>query len=370
MISGIEKPTLLLDWKRMERNIERMTNRASRAGVVLRPHFKTHQSAAIGEEFRRSGVTAITVSNLDMAKAFAAYGWTDITVAFPVNRLQIRQINELAQEVELHLLVEDAETVAFLEARLDKRIGVWIKIDTGARRTGLSIEDPEAIRSLARQILPLKHLSFEGVLTHAGHTYKARSPEEISQVYKASVQSMQRVRENLRSAGLGEVKISVGDTPGCTLVEDLSGVDEIRPGNYVFYDAMQWGLGACAQEDIAVAVACPMVARHTQRNELVVHGGAVHLSLSHLADERGSPIYGFLAANAEEGWGPIVEGAVVTSLSQEHGVIRAEPGFVEKTEVGKVVIIIPIHSCLTVNLMREYCSLEGERITCYPLQSG
>ena len=199
---------------------------------------------------------------------------------------------------------------------------------------------------------------------------KAGSKEEIKQRYHSSVQAMQRINEALEAAGLSKARISVGDTPGCSLVDDLSGVDEIRPGNFVFYDAMQWRLGSCAEEDIAVAVACPVVSRHPDRNELVVYGGAVHLSLSHLQDGYGAPVYGFLASEKDDGWGPIVKGAFVASLSQEHGVIRGEPGFVERISVGDVVYILPIHSCLTVNLLREYRSLEGETISCYPLQAG
>ena len=65
-----------------------------------------------------------------------------------------------------------------------------------------------------------------------------------------------------------------------------------------------------------------------------------------------------------------MKGAFVASLSQEHGVIRGEPGFVERISVGVVVYILPIHSCLTVNLLREYRSLGGEAISCYPLQAG
>jgi D-serine deaminase-like pyridoxal phosphate-dependent protein len=247
-------------------------------------------------------------------------------------------------------------------------VKLWIKIDTGSRRTGLSCGDPEAVCALAGTIADSKQLRFEGLLTHAGHTYKAGTPEEIKTIYRASVEAMGRVREVLERAGLMGVRISVGDTPGCSLVEDLCGVDEIRPGNFVFYDATQWRLGSCAQEDIAVAVACPVVARHPERNELVIHGGAVHLSLSHVPDERGAPIYGFLASEAEKGWGRIIEGTVVRSLSQEHGVIRARPELVERTAVGAVVTVIPVHSCLTVNLMREYRTLEGERIPCYPVR--
>jgi len=32
--------------------------------------------------------------------------------------------------------------------------------------------------------------------------------------------------------------ISYGDTPSCSIAENFDEVDEIRPGNFVFYDVM------------------------------------------------------------------------------------------------------------------------------------
>ncbi|KPK99745.1 MAG: hypothetical protein AMJ91_06575, partial [candidate division Zixibacteria bacterium SM23_73_3] len=67
----IVKPTLLLDKKRVMKNIEKMARKAKAAGVRFRSHFKTHQSGEIGNWFRDVGVEAITVSSLDMAQYFA-----------------------------------------------------------------------------------------------------------------------------------------------------------------------------------------------------------------------------------------------------------------------------------------------------------
>ena len=67
----------------------------------------------------------------------------------------------------------------------------------------------------------------------------------------------------------------MGDTPAATLCTNFNGVDEIRPGNFVFYDLMQHSLGVCAIEDIAVKMVCPVIAKHVSRNEIVIFGGAV-----------------------------------------------------------------------------------------------
>ncbi len=97
----INRPTLLVDEALCRRNIARMAEKARIAGVRFRPHFKTHQSAAIGEWFREAGVTAITVSSVSMARYFSGAGWSDITIAFPVNLREMEEINRLAGEIHL-----------------------------------------------------------------------------------------------------------------------------------------------------------------------------------------------------------------------------------------------------------------------------
>jgi D-serine deaminase-like pyridoxal phosphate-dependent protein len=127
-----------------------MAAKARRSGVRFRPHFKTHQSAVVGGWFRDFDVNAITVSSVDMACYFARHGWNDITVAFSANIREIDRINDLATKVRLSLLVESSETVAALKKTLTTSVGVWIKIDVGSRRTGISWDDSDRVTELAR----------------------------------------------------------------------------------------------------------------------------------------------------------------------------------------------------------------------------
>jgi len=133
----IEKPTILLNVDQAKRNIQRMAVKAQRQGIRFRPHFKTHQSAAIGEWFRQAGVTAITVSSLEMAQYFARHGWDDITIAFPANLRQVGAFNKLARSIHLGLLVESIETVDYLSNQLTAPVDTWVEIDDGTNRTGV-----------------------------------------------------------------------------------------------------------------------------------------------------------------------------------------------------------------------------------------
>jgi D-serine deaminase-like pyridoxal phosphate-dependent protein len=118
----------------------------------------------------------------------------------------------------------------------------------------------------------------------------------------------------------------------------------------------------CAEEDVAVGLACPVVAKHPARGEMVIHGGAVHLSKDFLLGTEGHPVFGRIARFTGNGWGKLVDETYVSAVSQEHGIVRAQPGFMDQTQIGDLLVVLPVHSCLTANLMGQYISLSGEVI--------
>ncbi|MBN1330820.1 MAG: alanine racemase [Candidatus Heimdallarchaeota archaeon] len=358
----ITQPTMLVNEKLVRANIANMFEKAQRSKVLFRPHFKTHQSADIGKWFLELGVEAITVSSVSMAEYFAENGWSNITIAFPVNITQIEQINILATKIQLGLLVESFETVAFLAEKLTSNVNIWIKIDTGYHRTGIDWNDEAKISKLIREIKQSEKMHFLGFLVHAGHSYAAKSTCEIIEVYEDTLLKLKNIQERMFLQGFAHVKLSIGDTPSCSMVNDFSGVDEIRPGNFVFYDAMQLKLGSCKEENIAAAVACPVVALHPERNEVIIYGGAIHLSKDHLINNDGTKNYGLVTLPEGKGWGKIIPGIYVSSISQEHGIIKANNDLVQKVKVGDIIFIIPIHSCLTANLLKKYYTLDEKEL--------
>lgn len=356
----IIKPTFIVDKQKALKNIIRIKEKIARSpGVRFRPHFKTHQSAQIGQWFRDMGVSAITVSSVDMALYFAQHGWTDITIAILVNPLEIEPILHLAETVDLNLLIDSEDMATFLAQHLTpnpaKNIKVWIKIDTGYHRTGIEYDRTAEILSTANEIKKSRCLHFQGLLTHSGHSYKAKSPAELKTIYHDTVTKMTAVREYLKRNGFAGVEVSIGDTPTCSAVDTFYGVDEVRCGNFVFYDVMQMTIGACKEEDIAAAVACPVIARYSQRNEIVIHGGAVHLSKEFITDEQGQKNFGLVTLPDEDfrGWATSLKNTYVSALSQEHGIIKTTADFIRQVRVGDIVMILPIHSCLAANLMRN-----------------
>jgi len=354
----ISKPTLLLDTTKARSNITQMAEKARKHDLGFRPHFKTHQSAAIGEWFRDKGVNAITVSSVSMAEYFANYGWDDITIAFPVNLLEMDEINHLAKKTKLNLLLNSQEAVLHLQSGLSYEVGIFIEIDSGSKRSGIEANNLQEIQDIVEALAKSSKTRFIGFLTHAGHTYRAKSKKEVLQIHQDSLSQMCMLKKYF--AGFNPI-ISIGDTPSCSLAEEFEGTEEIRPGNFVFYDLMQSGIGSCNLDDIAVAVACPVVASYPHRSEMVIYGGAIHLSKDFIKMPDGLLSFGRIAKLDQTGWEILPEGNEVISVSQEHGVVKLQAGFFNLFSVGDLVTVIPVHSCLTAHQLKAYLSLDGER---------
>ena len=358
-LKTITTPTLLLNQEKCLRNIQFMNQKAQKQNVLFRPHFKTHQSKMVGSWFKDFGVDKIAVSSLQMANYFADE-WDDITIAFPANIRQIDLINKLAKKITLNLTIENIESVEYLTKHLESPVNYFIKIDAGYRRTGITFDIFPTIEKVLKATKKADKLTFKGFLSHFGNTYHAKSPDEIKDIYNTSVQKLNLLKEEF-SADYPDLIMSTGDTPSCSLIDHFEGIDEIRPGNFVFYDLMQYRLGSCKLDDIAVVMACPVVAKHSDRQEIIIFGGGVHFSKEYI-EMNDQKIYGQIVFLSDKGWEIPDNESYLVKLSQEHGTIKASDHLFDQIKIGDLVGIIPVHSCLTANLMRTYLSTDNQKI--------
>ena len=348
----VETPALLLYRDVMERNLKRMADRATRLGVALRPHIKTHKCLELGRRQEAHGAKGVTVSTLFEAEAFARGGFTDLTWAFPLDRTHLPHVQRLAGEATVRIILDDLETA---KAVRGTDLHVWLKVDCGYHRAGV---DPASRYGLevARELGVERGIIFDGILSHSGHAYRTRNKDEAGQVAEQERQVMAWFAELLRKDGLPVRGVSVGSTPAMAAAKDLTGVTEARPGNYIFYDRTMVLIGCCEPQDVAVSVLATVVSHQPGASYFVVDAGALSLSKdlgpTHLGLE---PAFGEVRGHPE---------LTVASVSQEHGLIRAAaPAAIEgKFKVGERIEIIPNHSCLTEAHFDEYVIIDGGRM--------
>jgi len=229
---------------------------------------------------------------------------------------------------------------------------VFLKLDCGYHRAGVDPEDAASV-AFARELSELPGLDFRGVLTHAGHAYRATRREELHAVARAEREVTVRFAERLRAAGAPAAEVSVGSTPTMSVVEDLSGVTEARPGNYLFYDAFQAAIGSCVLADAAFSVVATVIGHARARNELLVNAGALALSKD-AGPTHVDPRCGF-GAVASADRSRSFPGLRVRSLSQEHGELGSDaPIDYDALPIGARVAIVPNHSCLSAAQFDRY----------------
>ena len=180
-------PTLVINKSISSNNLDRMIGIANKNNLVLRPHFKTHQSTEIGNWFKEKGVTSITVSSISMAEYFSNE-WDDITIAFPINILEVDKLNLIIKGNRVKILIDSVSSLKILDSRLIETVEVYLKIDVGYSRAGLKVEEKQKIKSIIDFCKTSKKISFLGFLAHFGDSYKSKNKMEIKNVFQKSIE--------------------------------------------------------------------------------------------------------------------------------------------------------------------------------------
>lgn len=357
-LTHITSPTLLIDEQICRKNLQKMADKAKRNGMKLVPHFKTAQSHVIGEWARDYGIKEITVSSIKMAEYFCGHGWENIHIAFPFNPLEAERLNRLAQNQSLSVQLINETTTQILVDALENPVGFFIEIDAGYGRTGVHVSDFGKMEAIMRTAKKSNKLIFKGFYLHAGHTYYEKDKEAV---YEQTRAALGMLKAKYRSE-YPHLVTRTGDTPGCAVIEDFGDIDEMGPGNFVFFDLMQVALGSCTREEVAVALAVPVVDVQKERGEILVHGGGVHLSKDYLPEPDGGKNFGEVVFLTENGWTIPSQKSFLKSISQEHGLVKASAELLAEVKVGDLLGILPIHSCMTADCMESYISIEGKTI--------
>jgi len=363
-IHELPTPALLIDLDILERNLSAMQKKTNQLGVSLRPHIKTHKCLEIARRQRELGAKGITVSTFYEAEVFAKAGFDDITWAFPFPPVYASKIKEIPENTTLRLVIDSKEAKGHLDklARtLGRKLHIWLKIDCGYHRAGVDPKSSEAVE-LIKSLTESKVLTFDGILSHSGHSYYARSRDEIIPFAHEERDTMTALAERMSGKGLPIPAISIGSTPAISVLEDLKGISEVRPGNYAFYDYTQTMIGSCSVGDCALTVLASVISHQTGAAHFVTDAGALALSKdagpTHVKNQMGM---GIIFEDYERK--RLAAHLQLTTLSQEHGKVTAEASrMVEgRYAVGERVRILEHHSCLTAaNFDRYYVVREDD----------
>lgn len=357
-----DTPFAVVDVHKARRNIARLATRAGRLGVSLRPHVKTAKSLDAAALLHDGTPCPVTVSTLAEAEAFADGGYTDITYAVGIDPHKLpRVIALLRRGVTLRVLLDSTEQASFVaEGAREAGVAVpaQIEIDCDGHRGGLKPDAP-ALTEIGRILHDAGCL--DGVLTHAGESYFAYTPDEQRRAAENERDTAVAAAGRLRAAGLPVSTVSVGSTPTAHAAEDLTGVTELRAGNYVFFDLVMAGLGVCRVEDLALSVVVTVIGHRPEYGWIVTDGGWMAMSRDRgTAAQAQDQGYGLVTDLT----GGLIPDLVMTAASQEHGTLTVRDGArLPELPIGTRLRVLPNHACATAAQHHGYHVIGGTRST-------
>lgn len=352
----LDTPALIIDMDKLKFNIKDMAEFAKSRNIHLRPHIKTHKSPDIAQMQISHGASGVACAKIGEAEVMAAHKIEDIHVVYPVvGEKKIERIIGLMDSARITGLMDSYEQARLLSMALGKRkqvLDVTVAIDVGLHREGIQ---PEDAVGFFKAVSKLQNIHVVGISTHAGHVYAAGSKDEVVRIGMMEGEVMVRVAEELQKSGFDIEVVSVGSTPTAKIAGSVEGVTEIRPGNYVFYDAIQVALGVVPLERCALRVLATVVGKHSKPYaRLIIDAGSKALTL-----DKGAHGLSLL-----QGYGTVTgyeNSLLIERLSEEHGIVKILNNEVD-LGVGDKIEIVPNHACGVVNQFDVAYGVKEEKV--------
>jgi D-serine deaminase-like pyridoxal phosphate-dependent protein len=351
----IQTPALVLDERKMMRNIVRLRERMQKLGVKLRPHMKTAKSIEVARRQLEGGDGPATVSTLREAEVLFAAGVKDILYAVGIAPGKLARVLALrAAGCDLKIIldsVEQADAAVAAARAAQTKIPALIEIDSDGHRGGVT-PDNGALLAIGKRLHAQEMLA--GVVTHAGESYNVAGHAAHAAFAERERNAVATAAARLRAAGLPCPIVSAGSSPTAHAAQNLDGVTEVRAGVYVFFDLVMAGIGVCDVDDIAISVLTSVIGHQRERGWILIDAGWMAMSRDRgTANQAVDQGYG-LVCDID---GKPIAGLIVASANQEHGIVALRAGSggkLPELPVGTRLRILPNHACATAAQFDRY----------------
>ncbi|ETO29329.1 hypothetical protein RFI_07794, partial [Reticulomyxa filosa] len=364
-IKHLRTPCCLINKDVVSSNCNKIQEFIGKEKLKLRAHMKSHKTKEIGEmqlsqypSYQTE--TRIEVSTLPELWFYASQEYFDhILYGVPLSASKIDDIYQVCvyqytkhrhAHKKIQVLIDNLEVAQQLldfSIKQDSNFkwNIFIKVDCGYHRyqlkkkkkkkAGIDISSgSEEVEKLAQFLFDNEDIfKLEGLYSYSGQTYSTKGERYIQESFEKECNVINKCLQTLSQRGLTIDTVSVGSTPVVSLCKNVKGKQnwgiqvqnekteiEMHPGNYVFYDAMQYEYHSCQDiaQQIGLTVLCRVIGAYENRQEWLVDCGSVALSKDKHDHNDGNIVgsgYGMLLGFPE---------LELYSLSQEVGIIRVK----------------------------------------------
>lgn len=344
-ISELDTPALVVDLDVLQGNLERMATYTKTNGLRLRPHTKTHKSPMLARKQLALGASGLTVAKVSEAEVMLEAQPKEILVAYPtIGAAKLARLKEVAKRSQISVSLDSFEAARQLsEAGIAAK--VLVEFDAGLGRVGVP---PEDLLALVKQIAALPHIEFDGLAFYPGHIKKMDEAGE-RQIVELS-QLVEKTVDGLRQAGLAPRIVSGGSTPAWAYMHQVAGLNEVRPGTYIFNDRNTIEGKACSLDQCAATVIATVVST-AKPGQVLIDGGSKTFSSDRLNGDQGVS-FGYVTDAPE---------AHFHKMNEEHGFLDISKCG-RQFHVGDRVRILMNHVCVVMNLHEQVYGVRGDEV--------
>jgi D-serine deaminase-like pyridoxal phosphate-dependent protein len=325
-------PALVLDIDAAQRNIDRMASELRQLGMAtIRPHYKTHKSPDLARRQLQAGAGGLSMATVWEAAVLAAAGMDDLfvvnTVAHPA---KLAVLAGLAADHRILVAVDEPANAAAHSAAAvaaGSTVGIMVEVDTGMDRCG--VDTAADCLALARQVMELPGLRFEGITGYEGHCSLTPDSDLRHERQREAMAFFTGVAGLLEEHGIPCKIRSAGGIATWRWTAGYPGMTEIQAGTYVVMDNFHGKMVPGFEHSLTIQAT--VISR--QSGKVIVDAGN-----KSVADPADVTIVGHDHA--------------VFRFDEEHGIFTAPDG--SALVVGDAVALVPGYSPSTVNWYDAY----------------
>jgi D-serine deaminase-like pyridoxal phosphate-dependent protein len=325
-------PALVLDVDAAQRNIDRMAGELKQMGkATIRPHYKTHKSPDLARRQLQAGAGGLSMATVWEAAVLAAAGMDDLFVVNTVSHpAKLRLLAELAGDHRILVAVDEPANAAAHSAAAvaaGSTLGIMVEVDTGMDRCG--VDSARECLALARQVMDLPGLRFEGITGYEGHCSMTPDSDLRHERQREAMTFFTGVADLLESNGVPCKIRSAGGIATWKWTAAHPGLTEIQAGTYVVMDNFHGRMVPGFEHSLTIQAS--VISR--QSGKVIVDAGN-----KSVADPADVTIVG--------------HDLEVVRFDEEHGIFAAPAG--SPLRVGDSVALVPGYSPSTVNWYDAY----------------
>ena len=346
-ISEIQTPSLIIDFKIFENNINKMRQFVLNNNVKLRPHAKMHKSIDVAKfQIENGGAHGICCQKVSEAEIFVRAGIKDILITNQItDTFKLERLAKItSKELKIGCCVDNKENIINIQKaaeRNDSEIDIFVEYDCGANRCG--IKSFNEINELIIMIKKMANLNFIGFQAYNGSIQHIADHKIRKKEVKDTCNKIRKLKATFKKYS----PFITGVGTGCFDLEVYEEVyDEIQVGSYAFMDVHYSSLkhdrklNNSNNFENSLFILTGVMSKALQNHAIVDAG------LKSIAVDSGLP--SAINSNLE-----------YIKCSDEHGII-ADPNNVLK--INDKILLIPGHCDPTCNLHDWYVVVKNSKV--------